>query len=367
MPTLINWQLAQENVSATTLYDYLPDVWIDESDTAHMVYIEENEGGDYELWYRFRNDVGQYSLRTIVPLEDPNEIFRQLFFAPKIAVDSNDDVHIVYVECFNESNAEDARIMYIRYDSSSSSWSDEVPLSIAVPRDENDYKTHTRLPDIFVDPDNDDIHVVWDQHPPESPGGNAHCVYWRVSEDGGDTFEDAIVISESCAARLDYPHAIEPGDKLSNRHGTKGTISRILPDKKMPHLPDGTPIELVCSFIGCHARLNFGQVREAILSRIARSEGKPFLAPAFQAFDDDEIKGRLNKAGLSESGMEVLTLDDKALKRPCTVGWVYWGKTRHLAKDKLHIFIHPDESCQLHGEMEYQILLVSLLFPALHR
>jgi hypothetical protein len=52
---------------------------------------------------------------------------------------------------------------------------------------------------------------------------------------GADTFEDAIVISESAAQRLNYPYPVEPGDKFSNRHGSKGTISKILPDDQMPH------------------------------------------------------------------------------------------------------------------------------------
>ena len=54
---------------------------------------------------------------------------------------------------------------------------------------------------------------------------------------GGDTLRSGIVISESCAARLNFPYAVEPGDKISNRHGTKGVISRILPDDEMPILP----------------------------------------------------------------------------------------------------------------------------------
>ncbi|MCX6377444.1 MAG: hypothetical protein NTU88_15645, partial [Armatimonadetes bacterium] len=36
---------------------------------------------------------------------------------------------------------------------------------------------------------------------------------------GPDNYEDGILISESCAKRLNYPDPVEPGDKLSNRHG----------------------------------------------------------------------------------------------------------------------------------------------------
>ena len=100
---------------------------------------------------------------------------------------------------------------------------------------------------------------------------------------GADTFDDGILVSESCARRFDAPYALEPGDKLSNRHGTKGVVSRVLPDAQMPHLPDGTPVDLVYNFFGLHVRMNFGQVREAVLGTIARRRGEPVLAPPFGA------------------------------------------------------------------------------------
>jgi len=155
---------------------------------------------------------------------------------------------------------------------------------------------------------------------------------------GVDTFKDGILISESAAKRFKFELPIEPGDKISNRHGTKGVISRILPDDQMPHLADGTPVELAFSFLGCHTRNNFGQIREAVLSRIARSRGDGTLfVPPFHAPREKEIRQRLATAGLPESGMERLTLGrhGKPLARLSTVGWVYWGLTLHVARNKV--------------------------------
>ncbi len=156
---------------------------------------------------------------------------------------------------------------------------------------------------------------------------------------GEDTYEDGIVLSESCARRLSYDHPVEPGDKLSNRHGTKGVVSRILPDAEMPHLADGTPVELIFNFISQHARFYFGQIREAILSRIARAEGKPMIIPPFHAPDEQQIRSRLLQAGLPADGTEQLTdgRTGQKLVMLSTVGWVYWGKLVHEAREKLHI------------------------------
>lgn len=171
---------------------------------------------------------------------------------------------------------------------------------------------------------------------PETPyfwcGRNLLTAFIAWDEYG---FEDAVVVSESCACRMASPLPLEPGDKLSNRHGSKGVVSQVLPDEDMPCLKDGTPVELVFSLGNIVSRQNFGQVREALCGRIARAEGRPVLAPAFGGPAVDELKERAAKAGLAADGMEQLSLDGEPLSYRSTVGWVYWGCTIHVARDKL--------------------------------
>ena len=169
---------------------------------------------------------------------------------------------------------------------------------------------------------------------------------------GADTIEDGIVVSQSCARGFDPDQPLEPGDKLSNRHGTKGVVSRVLPDADMPHLPDGTPVDLIYCFLGIPSRLNFGQLREATLGRIARVEGKNAIVPPFQAPDETELRSRLQSAGFPEDGMEQLGVDGAQLPYRSTVGWVYWGCTSHLVRDKIHAS-NDGNHCQLLGYLEY--------------
>ena len=185
-----------------------------------------------------------------------------------------------------------------------------------------------------------------------------------VSWDIG-TFEDGLVISASCAQRLrnstpwdpdrtDQP--AEPGDKLSNRHGNKGVVSQILPDDEMPHLADGTPVELIMSIMSIPSRMNIGQLHEAVMGRIARTSGEPAVVPPFHAPNERELRGRLTLADLPEDGMETLILNGRPLERPSTVGWVYWGCTQHLARHKIHAATNPDQWGQLRGQWEYYML-----------
>lgn len=175
---------------------------------------------------------------------------------------------------------------------------------------------------------------------------------------GTGTFEDAVVVSERCAQRFDAPYPLEIGDKMSNRHGTKGVVGQILPDDEMPHLPDGTPVDLIFNFANQHRRMNFGEIREAVVGRIAAvTEGKPVIVPPFAAPSADDLRARLTTADLPESGMETLTMgkDGPPLENPSTVGYVYWGRLTHLAQSKLHTFT-IGEWGQVQGEMEHFML-----------
>ena len=172
----------------------------------------------------------------------------------------------------------------------------------------------------------------------------------------GYAFEDAVVISESCARKLSCPQALEPGDKLSNRHGTKGVVGQVLPDEEMPRLDDGTPVELIFSLSGVPSRWTMGQIREAALSRWARANGQPAIVPPYGAPSDDELRQLLRDASLPENGMETLSVGKTRLRRSCTVGWVYWGCTNHLAREKIHASISPHGPCQRVGAMEVSAL-----------
>ena len=172
----------------------------------------------------------------------------------------------------------------------------------------------------------------------------------------GDAFEDAVLVSRSGAHKLACPEPLEPGDKLSNRHGIKGVVSRVAPDEEMPRLPDGTAVELIFSFSGIPSRWVMGLVREAALGHAARLGDAPAVVPPFEAPSDDELRDLLAGSGLRDDGMTTLTLGGSPLRRPSTAGWVYWGCTLHRAQPKLRADVHPDDRGQRLGVMEVRAL-----------
>ena len=182
---------------------------------------------------------------------------------------------------------------------------------------------------------------------------------------------------------------LQSGDKMAGRHGNKGVISRIVPVEDMPHMEDGTTIDIVLNPLGVPSRMNVGQVLETHLgwasyelgrqvrdllergaeieqvrkgvSRIYNgmgqkedltslkdqeilelaeniSSGIPISTPVFDGASEHEVKQMLKLAGLPESGQATLYdgRTGEAFDRPVTVGYMYMLKLNHLVDDKMH-------------------------------
>ena len=67
---------------------------------------------------------------------------------------------------------------------------------------------------------------------------------------------------------------LQPGDKMAGRHGNKGVVSKITPVEDMPHMADGTPVDIVLNPLGVPSRMNVGQVLEVHLGWAAKGLGQ---------------------------------------------------------------------------------------------
>ena len=128
------------------------------------------------------------------------------------------------------------------------------------------------------------------------------------------------------------------GDKMAGRHGNKGVIARVLPEEDMPHLPDGTPVEIVLNPLGVPSRMNVGQILETHLGWAAHALGMHFATPVFDGATEAEIKGWLEKAGLPTGGKSRLVdgMTGEEFEQDVTVGYIYMLKLSHLVDDKIH-------------------------------
>src|SRR5690625_2763749 len=90
------------------------------------------------------------------------------------------------------------------------------------------------------------------------------------------------------------------GDKLANRHGNKGVVAKILPPEDMPHLEDGTPVDLVFNPLGVPSRMNLGQILETHLGLAAYKHGVSFESPVFDGALEEEVKELLDDAARTD-------------------------------------------------------------------
>jgi DNA-directed RNA polymerase subunit beta len=184
---------------------------------------------------------------------------------------------------------------------------------------------------------------------------------------------------------------LQVGDKMAGRHGNKGVISRVSPVEDMPHLADGTPVDVVLNPLGVPSRMNVGQVLEvhlgwaakglgykignlldehrkdtikkirSMLDSIYNSYGKsedlksfsddeilelannlrsgvPMATPVFDGIKEEDIKSLLKMADLPESG-QIQLFDGRtgdSFDRDITVGYMHMLKLNHLVDDKMH-------------------------------
>ena len=131
---------------------------------------------------------------------------------------------------------------------------------------------------------------------------------------------------------------VSVGDKMAGRHGNKGVVSRIVPVEDLPHLPDGTPVEIVLNPLGVPSRMNVGQVLETHLGWAAAAGGYRVACPVFDGATQGEIIQALREQGLPESGKSVLYdgRTGEKLEGEVTVGQIYMLKLSHLVDDKIH-------------------------------
>ena len=168
---------------------------------------------------------------------------------------------------------------------------------------------------------------------------------------------------------------IAEGDKLAGRHGNKGVISKIVPEADMPHLEDGTPVDVILNPLGVPSRMNLGQILETHLGWVAgngwyddgseayelsqKNGGQVKVAtPVFDGATVENVDEALVRWSDEHGAERGIKFDVDKSERPgrqcsgkvqlyngrsgepyeatVTVGYMYILKLLHLVDDKIH-------------------------------
>ena len=107
---------------------------------------------------------------------------------------------------------------------------------------------------------------------------------------------------------------IAEGDKLAGRHGNKGVISKIVPEADMPHLEDGTPVDVILNPLGVPSRMNIGQILETHLGWVA---GEGWYDDGSEAYEQAKQNGgRVNVATPVFDGATLEDVDEALVRWP---------------------------------------------------
>ncbi|MDO8570772.1 MAG: DNA-directed RNA polymerase subunit beta [Candidatus Daviesbacteria bacterium] len=157
-----------------------------------------------------------------------------------------------------------------------------------------------------------------------------------LSRDDGDELDAGTL--KKIKVKVAQLRKITVGDKLAGRHGNKGVISKIVPVIDMPHLEDGTPVDIIISPVTILSRMNLGQLLETHLGLAAQKLGYKIAAPVFEKIPEEIIVEELKKAGLPVSGKQKL-IDGRTgeyFDQDVVVGVSYFLKLIHMVEDKQH-------------------------------
>lgn len=131
---------------------------------------------------------------------------------------------------------------------------------------------------------------------------------------------------------------VSVGDKMAGRHGNKGVVSKIVPVEDMPHLADGTPVDIILNPLGVPSRMNLGQLYETALGWVGKKLGVRFATPVFDGAKVSDVDEWLAKAGI-DVGCKTQLIDGRTgekFHQKVTCGYIYMMKLSHLVDDKIH-------------------------------
>ncbi|MBI2330229.1 DNA-directed RNA polymerase subunit beta [Candidatus Daviesbacteria bacterium] len=157
-----------------------------------------------------------------------------------------------------------------------------------------------------------------------------------LSRDAGDELDTGTLMR--IKVKVAQMRKVTEGDKLAGRHGNKGVISRIIPVADMPHLADGTPIDIIISPLSVLSRMNLGQLLETHWGFAAACLGYKIAAPVFEKIPEEKLIEELKKAGMSVDG-KVQLFDGRtgeAFGNTIVVGRNYILKLIHMVEEKIH-------------------------------
>jgi DNA-directed RNA polymerase subunit beta' len=155
---------------------------------------------------------------------------------------------------------------------------------------------------------------------------NKQVMTWR------EDFQGTVVSVHKTGGRITVlvktEEPAQQGDKVSNRSASKGIITKIVPDERMPRDAEGRPIEIILNPVGVPSRINPSQILEAAAGKAADKLGRTVVVDNF---------GNANNVAFARDLLNEADLDDLEdlydPERERTIPGVFVGNAHILKLD----------------------------------
>jgi DNA-directed RNA polymerase II subunit RPB2 len=141
-----------------------------------------------------------------------------------------------------------------------------------------------------------------------------------------------------CKERIRVLRPLRIGDKLSSRHGQKGTIGNIISSEDMPFTKDGIQPDIIINPHAIPSRMTIAQLKETLLGKVLLELGLFGDGTSFGELDINLIRKELQRQGYESNGNELL-YDGKTgeqIETSIFMGPVYYQRLKHMVTDKQH-------------------------------
>ena len=141
-----------------------------------------------------------------------------------------------------------------------------------------------------------------------------------------------------CKVRLRNYRKPVIGDKFSSRHGQKGTIGNIIPEKDMPFTDDGLKPDIIINPHAIPSRMTIAQLKETLLGKVLIQLGLFGDGTSFGNFDISQIVDKLQELGYESKGNELMYngLTGEQLSCSIFIGPAFYQRLKHMVNDKQH-------------------------------
>jgi DNA-directed RNA polymerase II subunit RPB2 len=141
-----------------------------------------------------------------------------------------------------------------------------------------------------------------------------------------------------CKVRIRTMRKPVIGDKLSSRHGQKGTIGNIIPEMDMPFTSKGQRPDIIINPHAIPSRMTIAQLKETLLGKVLLELGMFGDGTSFGELDVYTIRNELLKLGYESNGDELLYdgLSGQQIASNIFIGPAFYQRLKHMVNDKQH-------------------------------